>query len=67
MESLNDPESVVKMLVFTIFALIFVPESDSGNDQPNSMFSIELLKTLKCTLYSKDIRMQEIKKSGLNI
>ena len=55
------------MLIFTIFATSFPPHIPNKNDQPNPNPNLELIKTLKCSFYSKDINIQSIKNSKLKM
>ena len=63
-ERLTDNNSAIRMLVYNMFAIIFPPPASSGS-RGNCNANIELIKNLKCTAYSKDIKLKLIKHSGL--
>lgn len=48
------------MLVYNLLAAVFSPSIESNHINPRSDYNLDLLKTIKCTLYSKDLKPTQI-------
>jgi recombinational DNA repair protein (RecF pathway) len=63
---LSEPNTVVQMFIYNLFALIYAPSTISLASNNKITYNDGLLKNVKCTLYSKSIRLAEILNSGLS-
>jgi hypothetical protein len=63
---LDDPNAVFKMLLFNFMAVTF-PSTKEGDELRSADSNLELIKTLKCTLYSHDIKLHTIQNVSLDL
>lgn len=63
MQEIKDSNSVFRMLVYNVLAVIF----ESAQANQTNKINEELLTMVKCTLYSKDLKLSAIKNAENSI